>query len=106
MWEGGRVSGRGGGGVPAQTPGGGGGQRARRITRGILYCNEGRREGEGVQKALSPGGGVCVCVREPKDSISTQTQQCLFPTVGQQYFLAAQCGLILLTIPGLSPKLM
>jgi hypothetical protein len=78
-----------------------------RVASLASYCTVTRdREGEGVQKALSPGGGVCVCVREPKDSISTQTQQCLFPTVGQQYFLAAQCGLILLTIPGLSPKLM
>jgi hypothetical protein len=56
MWEGGRVSGR--GGVTAQTPGGGRSQRAHRITHGILYCNEGRRGGG------SPVGGEsrgCVC---------------------------------------------
>ena len=52
MWEGGRVSGR--GGVTAQTPGGGRSQQAHRITHGILYCDEGRRGGG------SPVGGVSI----------------------------------------------
>ena len=47
------------------------------------YCTVTRDgEGEGVQKAFRPGGVCVVCLRvcvcEPKDSISTQTQQCLY----------------------------
>ena len=55
MWEGGRVSGR--GGVTAQTPGGGRSQRAHRITHGIPYCNEGNLVDKGAD-LLSNLGGV------------------------------------------------